>query len=111
MSWEHLKTYTNSFNQKGRTRGMKKEQKKVNFELLAPEAKQVSLTGDFNNWGEGAVAMKKDKEGVWKTNQTLSPGRYEYKFIVDDEWWTDPQNSDTAYNDFGEQNSVKEVAA
>ena len=83
--------------------------KKVNFQLNAPTVKNVVLTGDFNAWCQEGVTMKKDKNGVWKIELELNPGRYEYKFIVDGKWWTDPSNKKIAVNSFGDVNSVLEV--
>ncbi|MBN2482848.1 MAG: glycogen-binding domain-containing protein [Candidatus Omnitrophica bacterium] len=85
--------------------------KKVDFQLTAPDAKKVALTGDFNSWNTNGTKMKKDRNGVWSIGMTLNPGRYEYKFIVDGQWWTDPINSNTSKNSFGTINSVLEVGA
>lgn len=93
----------------GMGRKKKQKQKKVNFKLNAPEAKKVRLTGDFKSWDEKGILMKKSRTGEWKVGVGLEPGRYEYKFIVDDQWWTDPTNSDTQSNSLGELNSVLEV--
>lgn len=82
----------------------------VNFEIPAPQAKKVALTGDFKNWNKKGIPMKKDKAGVWKICLPLRSGRYEYKFIVDDVWQIDPNNSQTATNAFGSLNSVKELS-
>jgi len=89
----------------------KTKEKKVNFELSAPAAKRVALTGSFNAWSSSGISMKKDKSGLWALEVSLNPGRYEYKFIVDGQWWTDPKNPKTITNSFGSQNSIKEVAA
>jgi 1,4-alpha-glucan branching enzyme len=35
--------------------------RKVQFEFPAPEAKEVYLVGNFNNWDASANPMKKDK--------------------------------------------------
>jgi 1,4-alpha-glucan branching enzyme len=35
--------------------------RKIKFELSAPEAKEVSLVGNFNQWNIQANPMKKDK--------------------------------------------------
>jgi hypothetical protein len=40
---------------------------------------------------------------------TLPPGRYEYKFIVDAAWTTDPAGTQEVPNAFGTTNSVVEV--
>lgn len=83
--------------------------KKVSFEIMAPEAKKVLLSGDFNSWNTEGTPLKKQKTGLWKTTMTLGPGKYEYKFIIDGQWVTDPTNSYTNTNSLGSHNSVKEV--
>ena len=79
---------------------------RISFKLEAPEAKQVSLMGDFNNWNPKTHVMKKDKKGVWSKTILIAPGRYEYKFFVDGEWWLDPENDQTGQNTFGSTNNV-----
>lgn len=81
----------------------------VSFELKAPSAKRVVLAGNFNSWNESDLLMKRDKEGMWKLGLRLNPGRYEYKFIVDNQWWTDPASGKTLVNSLGSANSIKEV--
>lgn len=83
--------------------------RKVKFEFQAPEAREVSVAGDFNGWGVNANPMKKDKKGVWKTIVSLEPGRYEYRFIVDGNWTNDPSCSYCAANEFGGENCVRLV--
>ncbi len=39
--------------------------KKVQFEIIVPEAQEVYLAGDFNNWDTSTKPMKKDKKGIW----------------------------------------------
>jgi len=92
--------------------GMAKKQStaKSTFELKAPEAKKVALTGDFLSWNEKGIALKKSKGGLWKGGVDLKPGRYEYKFIVDGQWWTDPQNNNRIRNSLGSENSVREIS-
>ena len=88
-----------------------KQKKKVAFELMAPEAQKVLLTGDFNSWDDNGIVMKRNKNGVWKTGVELNSGVYEYKFIVDNQWWTDPKNDMKVNNLFGDLNSVMKVSA
>jgi len=76
------------------------------FTLFAPEAKEVLLTGEFCDWvGEGC-RMRRFKDGSWKKSLKLKPGRYEYRFVVDGHWWTDPENPQRQSNPFGQDNSV-----
>lgn len=92
------------------TNNKKDTRRSINFELRAPNAKKVVLTGNFNSWNESNLSMKRDRDGIWKLGLRLNPGRYEYKFIVDGQWWADPSSSRTLVNSFGSANSVKEVA-
>ncbi|MCM8775212.1 MAG: glycogen-binding domain-containing protein [Candidatus Omnitrophica bacterium] len=82
---------------------------KTAFQLMAPEATKVTLTGDFAKWDASGIPMKKSKTGLWKAEVALKPGRYEYKFVVDGQWWNDPANSKMVRNAHGTYNSVIEV--
>lgn len=82
---------------------------KVLFEFPAPEAREVFLAGDFNNWDVRANPMKKDKKGLWKGNLPLAPGRYEYRFLVDGSWENDPSCSCCVPNQYGSMNCVRIV--
>lgn len=57
-------------------------------------AKQVVLSGNFNAWNTGELLMEKTPGG-WQLYYVLGPGNYEYKFIVDGKWMTDPANPNT----------------
>ena len=84
---------------------------KVTFALFEPNAKHVSLCGEFNGWASDATPMKRDNGGNWETTVALPPGRYEYKFIVDGQWITDPQARESVWNQHGTLNSVVQVWA
>ena len=90
--------------------GGKSVQRKIQFELSAPEAKVVSLAGNFNQWNIQANPMKKDKKGTWKATLSLETGRYEYCFFADGNWENDPSCSCCVANEFGGENCVKIVA-
>ncbi|MBL7739417.1 MAG: hypothetical protein JNK14_09365 [Chitinophagaceae bacterium] len=49
------------------------------------DAKQVILSGSFNNWRTDELFMKKTDKG-WELPYTIGPGNYEYKFMVDGKW-------------------------
>jgi len=85
--------------------------KKVTFQIHAPGARQVFLAGDFTQWEAEAKRMtrKRGESGVFSASVNLSPGTYEYKFIVDGEWKEDPARPCRA-NSFGTNNSVITVA-
>lgn len=81
----------------------------VEFTVTAPEAREVFLVGDFNGWQAEGFQMRKFKDGVCRKKVQLKPGRYEYLFIVDGDWWTDPQNNARCTNPFGMENSIIEI--
>jgi 1,4-alpha-glucan branching enzyme len=64
----------------------------VAFVISAPDAKAVFVTGSFNNWNITDYLMTKQADGRWTATIPLAPGRYQYKFVVDGEWTTDPAN-------------------
>ena len=72
------------------------------------EAQNVSLAGDFNGWNTTLHPLIKDTTGLWLCNfKTPGPGRYEYKFVVDDKRWIeDPSNGMRVSDGFGGLNSV-----
>ncbi len=68
----------------------------IRFTYYDPTARQVYLAGDFNHWDPTALPMERDDRGVWSVVVRLSPGRHEYKFVVDGQWTADPANPVTA---------------
>ncbi len=79
------------------------------FSLVAPDASEVFLTGNFNEWNPAEHAMRKFQGGKFVKKLKLNPGKYEYQFIVDGQWWTDPANPNRETNSFGSENSIVEV--
>jgi len=68
----------------------------VTFRFLAPQAKEVLVSGDWLTEDEqkaGAVKMTKDEKGLWSyTSGPLASELYGYAFIVDGLKVTDPNN-------------------
>ncbi len=71
------------------------EEDGVVFRLRSPAARTVQVAGDWfgNNWGRGdaeagevlvGLMERNGKEGIWEITVTLKPGRYRYRFIVDE---------------------------
>ncbi|MBI3551508.1 MAG: isoamylase early set domain-containing protein [Elusimicrobia bacterium] len=67
----------------------------VDFRLSSPKAAKVSLVGDFNAWKAGTLPMAKMPGGSWELTLPLPPGRYRYRFVVDDEEILDPEGKET----------------
>lgn len=67
-------------------------------------AEKVMLSGSFNHWRTDELFMQKTGDG-WQLPYVTGPGNYEYKFIVDGKWITDPVNPLTVNNEAGTKNS------
>ena len=80
-------------------------QKPIEFTLNAPQANSVVVAGSFNNWDARKTPMEREGDG-WKVRLPLAPGRYEYRFVVDGQWITDPNCKETVRNDYGSTNSI-----
>jgi 1,4-alpha-glucan branching enzyme len=84
----------------------KSREKTVEFRLSSmPQARTVCVVGTFNNWDTKRTPMQKDGPG-WKASIPLAPGRYEYRFVADGQWLSDPNAKESVGNDFGSTNSV-----
>ena len=82
----------------------------VTFVLVAPQARSVALTGDFNDWDASRVLMRREASGLWTVDVPLTPGRYRYVFVVDGRRFVaDPAAPRAAGDDFGTPTSVVTV--
>lgn len=85
----------------------KNRRKKIEFLFNAPPfAEAVFLAGDFNDWNGKKHCMKKGRIGVWEKTLMLSPGTYEYKYIVDGNWQEGVSISEKRMNSFGTYNNL-----
>ena len=80
----------------------------VNFYCSAPDAKFVSLIGDFNHWHPLSMALRDD--GWWFIQVMLSHGHHRYQFLVDGRRVLDPQASGTARDEHNEEVSLVAVS-
>lgn len=82
----------------------------VRFVFADPEARSVSIAGDFNGWSPAATPLEPvAAEGVWAVSVPLSPGRHEYAFVVDGERWVADPFAHTRRDEFGQESSVVRV--
>jgi chromosome partitioning protein len=87
--------------------GPRRVQEGVLFSLDAPDAIEVRVTGEFTNWSRQGESLTRDPvDGLWKVVLDVTPGEYEYRFIVDGVWIRDPNNKDYIRNEFGQENSL-----
>ena len=81
----------------------------IRFSLFPGEDKfKVEIAGDFNDWTP--TRMRKVKDGNFVSIIPLPQGHHEYKFLVNGEWMTDPDNCALAINPFGTVNSAIEMS-
>jgi hypothetical protein len=79
----------------------------VRFVLFAPEARQVSLAGTFNQWDPGATPLvRTGTPGVWAATLTLPAGQHQYAFVVDGARWVPDPGAPAVDDGFGRRNSV-----
>jgi 1,4-alpha-glucan branching enzyme len=83
--------------------------KEVEIIFYAPEATEVFLAGEFNQWDTHSLPLAKGKDGVWKRRIKLTPGHYEYKLFIDGAWSENIKGSEVVSNPFGTQNLVIDV--
>jgi 1,4-alpha-glucan branching enzyme len=84
---------------------------KVTFALakdIAVSAKQVNLSGDFNNWDVKNLPMLKSKSGEYSVTINLEKDKqYQFKYIIDNKDWVNDMEADKFVpNVFHSQNSV-----
>ena len=66
----------------------------VTFNLYAPSAQRVSVSGDFEEIHGKRLDMTKQENGVWTvTTEALNPELYSYSLSVDGQRFIDPGNS------------------
>ena len=84
--------------------------KMVSFMLHDHQARKVQVFGSWNDWSAGLFAQSIEK-GVWLASSPLpAKGRYQYKFLVDDQHWRDdPANPQKAPDGLGGLNSVLSI--
>jgi len=63
----------------------------VVFTVEAPDAAQVQIAGDFNDWKPELTEMEPVGR-VWRRTLELAPGRYRYRYVIDGQWCTEPMN-------------------
>jgi 1,4-alpha-glucan branching enzyme len=61
----------------------------VEFKFFRPQAGQVHLAGDFNNWRSTELPMVRDESGYWFARMRLPAGEFKFRYLADGEWYTD----------------------
>ncbi len=89
--------------------GVRQEGEAVIFRSRNPEASEVQLAGDFNDWMPHTTPMRRLANGDFEARLRLPKGRYRYRLVVDGRWSHDQHNPVIETNEYGELNSVVEI--
>jgi len=84
---------------------------KITLTVKAPEAKDVYLAGEFNNWKLDENSRMEQNNGSWSKSIDLDSGKYRYRFVIDGNWSEDPSNPLKQINPYGTMDSLLEVKA
>ena len=63
-------------------RQVREEQEGYVFRVWAPNARYVSVIGDFNFWNKGDLPMTKISHGVWEVFSTWAKPGCKYKYFI-----------------------------
>ncbi|RKY31586.1 MAG: hypothetical protein DRP74_04590 [Candidatus Omnitrophota bacterium] len=77
--------------------------------VYAPDAREVFLAGDFNQWEVSEETRMTQHNGTWVKTIKLAPGRYRYRFVIDGKWVEDPSNPEKELNPYGQMDSLVEI--
>ena len=81
-----------------------KKSSTARFALKSDGAKEVCVAGEFSNWKP--VKMRQQKGGMWTATVNVTGPTMEYKFTIDGQWITDPDNTACMANSLGTFNSI-----
>jgi chromosome partitioning protein len=89
--------------------GVRQESDVVVFRSHRPEASEIQIAGDFNDWMPHTTPMRRLPDGDFEARLKLPKGRYRYRLVVDGRWSHDLFNAAIETNEYGELNSVVEI--
>jgi 1,4-alpha-glucan branching enzyme len=90
--------------------GARRTLRGVSFICAAPQARSVSLVGDFNKWNSAANPMKRMPDGAWLLMVELAHGHHRYAYLVDGNLTLDPRAQGVTRNDEGGRVSLLPVS-
>lgn len=87
---------------------------KVTFRLpkeAAPDATQVTLVGDFNQWDTGETPMQKMKNGDFTVTLELACDQeYRFRYLIDNSHWENDWQADKYVpNCYGSDDSIVDI--
>jgi hypothetical protein len=82
-------------------------QRLVTLRYVDETARSVSVIGSFNGWSPDHSRMRKLGDDVWELTISLPPGKYAYRFLIDNRRQVlDPAGVLTEPDGYGGKNSV-----
>jgi 1,4-alpha-glucan branching enzyme len=83
--------------------------RKVKLVARLPNATSVRVTGQFSQWSEYGIPLRRVSSGVWEADLELPPGEYEYRLLVDGAWHDHSEAERRVSNPFGSENCILSV--
>ncbi len=86
----------------------RRDECEVTFAFAAPDANEVALFLDHNNWEPIAMKKGRAKESPFRTVVRLPKnGQYQFRYRVDNSSWANDEAADAYWaNEHGSDNSV-----
>jgi 1,4-alpha-glucan branching enzyme len=88
----------------------KAHSKPINFYCIAPNATQVCLAGDFNQWNPSSHPMHQQADGTWFIQIHLPHGHHHYWFVIDGTPALDPRAQGIGRNEMNQRVSLIAVS-
>lgn len=83
--------------------------REISLIFHGPAGIDIRIAGDFNGWAPDQGVTTERHDDVLIKTLRVSPGRYQYRLVVNGEWRADPTNPRFVTNEYGEINSVLDV--
>jgi len=77
------------------------------FRFYRPDAQNVYLVGDFNDWQDGQLEMARRSDGDWVAKVRLPVGEFKFRYCADGQWFTDYAAFGVAPGRFGMDSIVR----
>ena len=79
----------------------------VEFCFYRPQARNVHVAGEFNDWRVGELPMSRRDDGYWTARTRLPAGEFRFRYCADGEWFADYAASGLAPGRFGMDSIVR----
>ncbi|MDH3215106.1 MAG: glycogen-binding domain-containing protein [Candidatus Krumholzibacteria bacterium] len=105
--WELVDGFKDFYERSQNQQGDQIPPRVVTLTYRNPQANSVAVIGSFNGWSPVNSSMRRAGPEKWEISLHLSPGRYAYRFLVDNNSQiVDPASSSQEPDGYGGMNSV-----